>query len=292
MKACEKQDLIWNEIKESAYPKDKLPSYQDLGLKQVYSMFRQNLKSKVNVNSDIVEDGWVKYLHRRGSIAKIKIIPLEKNKYTGIFGEGAECGLLRLSLTSKPEEKVATGLALKVFRDNLHSGNVSALYALAGQGMDFNFFKHPMSNIVPSGSGVGEKLVHYIFSKVSKYPEELKVEDLAKYNKKGELLSQVVAPKQIFFVPRQDIKNKFSSTKHDVRKDFFEIPAGTVLYDIYVNNRKDLDSFDFARSYKSKMIQSFVEDSIPVAKIVTTSAFIASSFGDDRILFRHEVHPK
>jgi hypothetical protein len=221
-------------------------------------------------------------------MAKIKVVSLSP-KYTGVF-QGADCGLLRLSLTYRAagERPVAPGLALKVLRDGSPSANISALVSLEGQGKDFNFFKNPMSNIVPISDGFGQKLVHKIFRSVSGYPEELVANDMALIDAQGRKSEKVVSPRQIFFIPKADLK--FSSDEHDVREDILSIPAGSTIYQLHILADKYLD-YDYSK-YSPTDVEKFVKESEHVADLVTTSEFLASEFGDDGIFFRHQIRPK
>lgn len=283
---CEKQDALWDKIQSSIY-KD-LPDYKKLGLPQLVGMGMQALKLKGNLQSDYAPDGWKKYLHRRAAIAKVKILSVS-GKYTGIF-QGADCALLRLSLTYKTagSKPVAPGIALKVLRDRVPSANVSALVSLDGQGKDFNFFKNPMSNIVPTGKDIGQKLVHGMFSRTSKYPEELVLQHMAEISSLGKKSSRIVTPRQLFFVPAKSVKS-FSSNEHDVRDDFLSIPEGTVIYHLYALSEK-YKNFDYS-NYTPDMVAKFVTESEHIADIISTSEFAASEFGDDGIFFRHQLRP-
>jgi hypothetical protein len=282
LKACEKQDLLWGKASSTVY-KD-LPVYKKFGVFQLLGMSLQELQVKGNRFSDFAPDGWKKYLHRRGALAKVKIVSKD-HRYTGIF-QGADCALLRLSLTYKVGggKPVAPGLALKVLRDGVPSANISALVSLDGQGSEFNFFHNPMSNIVPMSSGFGQKLVHKLFKKVSRYPEELVSLDMAQINARGEKVKGAVAPRQIFFVPGSAVK--FQSEEHDVREDFITIPEGTVVYQIYALSEKHKD-FDYGE-YSDEKAREFLKDSTHIGDIVSTSEFVSSQFGDDGIFFRHQ----
>lgn len=285
MDGCAKQDVLWSRIKATEYPKDKLPDFKNFGPVELFKLSQQAIAHKGHHHSDFTVKGWQKFLHARGVIAKVKIVPRSGN-YTGIF-QGAECALLRLSLTFKPGllTGVAPGLALKVLRDRTNSANVSALVSLAGQGKDHNFFRHPMSNIVPIDYDFPKTIVHNIFAKVTRYPEELLVSDMAKTDARGRRAQPVVAPRQLFFVPDRGLS--FSSDEHDVRDDIRKIPANTLVYRIYAAPEKR-DTFDY-RTYKKEDVPGFIDEAQHVADIVTTSEFVASSFGDGGIFFRHEI---
>lgn len=285
LKACDKQDIIWSEVEKTQYK--SLPEYKKFGLPQILGMSIQKLSVKGNLHADFAPQGWKKYLHRRGVMAKVEIVP-KSRKYTGIF-EGAECALLRLSLTYRPvgERPVAPGLALKVLRDGQPSANVSALVSLDGQDKDFNFFKNPMSNIVPTGTSLGQKLVHKLFKRVSHYPEELVVEDMASLDSQGEKEQSVVSPRQLFFIPNETLK--FSSEEHEVREDIMTIPEGTIVYKIYAVTEKYKD-FNYGE-YTPEKVTEFLKESEYVGDIVSTSRFLASDFGDDGIFFKHQIRP-
>lgn len=285
LKACEKQEIIWEKAVASTHK--ELPSYKKLGLTQLIKMSRQEISLKGSRYSDFAPENWVKYLHRRGSLAKVKIVPVS-SKYTGVF-EGAECALLRLSLTYKvtSSKPVAPGLALKILRDGAPSANVSALVSLNGQGKNYNFFQNPMSNIVPEGKGIGQALVHKLFRKVTRYPEELLVDHMASMNAQGKNVVKVVSPRQLFFVPAVNVK--YTSEEHDVREDFNSIPEGTKVYELRAAPEK-YAGFDYSE-YSSATAESFVKESEHIADIITTSEFVSSSFGDDGLFFRHQLRP-
>ncbi len=285
--ACEKQSYLWSKAVETKY--SELPEFNNLGLMQFLAMTFQELSLKTNLESDMAPEGWKKFLHRRGVMAKVKIVSRENNPYSGIF-KGAECALLRLSITYNPKDSkpVAPGLALKVLRDGVPSANVSALYTLEGQERDFNFLKHPLSNIVPMGDSIGTKLIHRLFKRVTSYPEQIKIDDMGLINEKGDKTKTLKAPVQLFFVPNS--KLTFSSKEHDIRKDFLNLAAGQELYTIYALESLP-KNFNYEK-YQEKDIKSLVAQSRPIADIITTSEFLSSEFGDEGIFFRHEVWKK
>jgi len=293
LSGCDKQELLWKKIKNTKYSQN--PELKNLGPKQLFKMSRQELTKKTIELTDEAPEGWIKYLHAHGSMAKVKIIVpenFEKSSYTGIF-QGAECALIRLSVTYSPHKKgkaFAPGLALKVLRDDIPSANISALYTLNGQGENYNFFENALSNIVPMGSmfEFGLKLVHFIFSKVAAYPEQLKTLDMATFNSKGNKENTIKAPKQIFFVPHPG--NNFTTKEHDFRNNLQLIKKGTILYDVHAYEPEE-NNFNYD-DYTLEMIPNFLKKSKPIARIISDSDFISSSYGDDRILFRHEVDPK
>jgi hypothetical protein len=311
---CLKQKELWQKIVDSRHLSLKDKPNRKLGALQVLAMSRQEISLKGSYISDFAPQGWKKYLHGRGSVAKVKIVPISGN-YTGIF-QGAECGLLRLSLTYAPigDRPVAPGLALKILRDGIHSANISALVSLDGQSLqkeseeedfkffadpmsnkDFNFFANPMSNIVAPGDDIGQRLVHRIFKKVSDYPEELRLEDMAAFDATGAAVANFVSPRQLFFVPGESFAPggnlKFSESEHEIREDFHKIPPDTLIYKIYAVSDRYKD-FDYS-TYTESHSKIFLKEAQHIANIVSIEEnFISSDFGDDGIFFRHQVHER
>jgi len=287
LSACEKQEVLWENVKRTEY-KD-LPVFSSFGFSQLLKMSFQSMKKKVGYSSDISPKGWKKYLHRRGAMAKVKFIATD-SKFSGVF-QGAQCALLRLSLTFDPKRRgVAPGLALKILRDGMHSANISALYALNGQGQNYNFFFNPLSNIVPIGSGFGAKLVRKIFERVTSKAEQVRAYDMSEFNMYGVKANKVNTPVQLFFNPIYKMKSQVSSQAHDVRRDFLKIAQGSTLYEVRALGQ-EFSKIDYSK-YKVPMIANYLQVSKKIGEIVTTSDFLASSFGDEGIFFRHEVHEK
>lgn len=287
--ACEKRDILWEKVVATPYTSP--PKFAKFGVWQLIAMGVQEISKKKTRFSDVAPSGWKKYLHRRGSVAKVEIRSIGDHPYTGVF-KGAECAILRLSLTYRPTKKrdVAPGLALKILRDGVDSANVSALYTLEGQDKNYNFFENPLSNIVPMGSGIGLKLVHSLFRSVSDYPEELVMKHFSEVDENGKKVSAPRWPRQIFFVPNPALSKVERRSEHDVRTDFELIKEGTSIYKIYALPDSEKD-FDYSE-YKREDIPKFVDKSVLIGEIVSKSEFLSSEFGDTGIFFRHELRAK
>jgi len=292
LSACGKQELLWKQVQSTEHR--RLPELSKLGAKEAALMAIQSISKKASRYSDIAPKNWKKYLHQRGVVSKVKFVAASDSKYTGLF-KGADCGLLRLSLTYRPNGSnrgVAPGLALKLFRDKEgYSSNVSALYTLGGQGKDYNFFANALSNIVPMGDSMGLQFIHGLFKKVTGYPEQLLLTDFTESGVDSNLVKNSKAPRQLFFVPNEAaITKKASSKPHDFRSDILDIKKGTLLYKVYAVSGKS--DFNYASDYTKEMIETLRKDAVYIGDLVTTSNFKASEFGDSRIFFRHEVRPK
>ncbi|WP_392533079.1 hypothetical protein [Nostoc sp. C117] len=270
-KAAQKQDFLWNSrILKSKY--DELPPLKKI---DIIALFFTVLKTKMDRQSDEAPINWKKAIHAHGSVAKIKFIPTNNTSFSGLF-KGADYGLLRLSVTGDPSDRgFAPGLAIKLFVDENHSENFSALVSLVGQGKNYNFFANELSNIVPIAKSLGPIITNLIFTRVTKYPTKLYLEDLGEINQYGEKESKAYYPAQIFLVPNPNIK--FPENPHDFRNDLATISAGTSLYSVYgVSQEEATDKND--NRQKAKVI----------GHIETTSEFVSSFYGDSQLFFRHQ----
>jgi len=284
---CEKQAFLWNLTESTRHP--TLPPFQKLGPSQVLKMQLQSVLPKMDAKSDVAPPGWIKYLHAVGSVAKFSLEPVMGSPYTGLF-RGTKCGLIRLSLTYNPvngskSEGVAPGAALKFFVDGASSANFSALVSLRPQGDNFNFFEHSLSNIVPPWSNFGARVVHKIFSAVTKYPERLGLRELGETTDTGQREAQVVAPQQVFLVPTKGVSALFAKEMHDVREDFHSLREGEVLYELHAIDPSQNIDYDHYSEADKAAVQA---KAVHVANVVLRSGFVSSAFGDAGLFFRHQ----
>ena len=111
------------------------------------------------------------------------------------------------------------------------------------------------------------------------------MEHLSEISPSGSPIHEPVAPRQIFFVPNEELS--FSESRHDMREDFLNLKPGTKLYTVYSVPRTE--EFQKFHNYQIKDIKNHKEKAVPIGEIVTTSEFIASEFGDTGIFFKHEA---
>lgn len=161
----------------------------------------------------------------------------------GLF-EGAEYGVIRASLVKDPNSPClgipftsgcfSPGIAVKMLRDDTYSGNLIAMDILGeGQGRDFNFFTHPMKTWVPKPTGMGAYVVMKIFGHAAEEPFHLDQKEFAA-DEEGNIPEGYYQPKNLYFVPNQELRASISSDDHEFRDDFSKIPVGTKLYDLVV----------------------------------------------------------
>jgi hypothetical protein len=244
------------------------------------------LWKKVNDRVDVAPPGYEKPIHPYGAMAKVKFVPVANTAgYTGIF-QGANHGLLRLSVTGDPADRgFAPGLAWKAFVDGKSSENISALYTLSGQGTNHNFFANELSNYVSTevNDTLGTTL---LFSAVSTKPTQLVMTDMAKVKQDGTSVAYPKAPTQLYFVPRTEVKTRFATTPHDFRYDLVTLGAGSKLYDVYATSMEIRTSIfpSINKSYADQRRASAKK----IGELELTSPLIVSAFGDRGVFFKHQ----
>lgn len=178
---------------------------------------------------------------------------------------------MRVSLAAKPQGDTTTpGLAVKFLIDGHPSLNFMSMYSLDGQ-KGYNFFKNDFSNFLEPPQNPLLKTLASVFSLVSIDPTKIDVSFLASRRTNGELVpsEQRVAPYQIFLLPNREELN-FADAEHEVRDDFATIAPGTRLYTVYA-------------------LLKGSNQRVEMGTIETKDRFVASSFGDSRLFFRHEA---
>lgn len=78
--------------------------------------------------------------------------PANSTQYTGIWAEGANNAIIRLTTLGEPpknpkkdEVVIAPGGTMKIWRDGMPSTNFFFIYSLEGQ-TSWNYFENPLSN--------------------------------------------------------------------------------------------------------------------------------------------------
>ena len=242
------------------------------------------LWKKVQNRTDVAPAGYTKPIHPYGAMAKVKFVPVAGNGYTGLF-QGSDYGLLRLSVTENPSEGAfQPGLAWKALVNGKPSENVSALYTLAGQGANYNFFANELSNYV--STDINNSASTILFSAVSSKPTLVIMNDMAEVTQGGVAVAAPKAPTQIYFVPRAEVKSKFATTAHDFRYDLATLGAGSPVYDVYAT------SMEIKTSIIPSTNTQYAKDRRASAKKIgtleLTSPMIVSAFGDQGVFFKHQ----
>ena len=270
--AAEKEDILYQAMEATIFT--KLPALESVS---PIKFITAHLNLKLNRVGDEAPAGYEKSIHAHGAAARVKFEAEANSPYTGLF-QGVNHGIIRLSVTSDPKGKdFVPGIALKLLIDGQPSRNISALYKLSGQKNNHNFFANELSNIIPIQLDPKSIFSSTIFGRVSLNPTKISVYPLAAIDEKGVAVKAPSAPVQLYFVPNH--ANDFASADHDFREDLLKIPSGTVIYDVYASPEggTDISNINYERRAKA----------VKIGRLVSSSAFIASEFGDRRIFFRH-----
>ncbi|MBF0442042.1 MAG: hypothetical protein HQK54_09070 [Oligoflexales bacterium] len=271
MSAAEKFDVIWSSIEESRY--DSYPHFTGLELLPLLDLALPWNKDKateymnvtVTRDEDMLPIGRKKIVHTYGSVAGVTFIASDETPFSGLF-KGARYGIVRLSLAVKPNVVILPGAAFKFFVDGKPSKNFMAMNSLTGQ-LSYNFFEKEFSNVLPDMSGPLFAPLKNVFGAVTKSPNKVSVAHLAGVNENGTFLypEETRSPSKIVLSPNPELQ--FPKYPHEIREDFEKIPVGTLLYNVYSEQ-------DGKRNF--------------IGKILTTTPFIASEFGDKKLFFNHK----
>jgi hypothetical protein len=269
---CEKAEILWKAVADTAY--ETLPQWTGSEPLQLFGLAtnpfkgpaREFLKVTMERTSDVMPQGRSKGIHTYGSVAKIQFRAAKNSPYSGLF-RGVPCGLIRLSLATKPaEDSTVPGLAVKFLIDGKPSANFMAMYSLEGQ-PSYNFFLNNFSNWVQKPTSVPLKILASAFALVTSDPTKVDVNSMSKVKSDGTLVTSAAkGPQQVTLVPNKDLPQE--SAPHEVRETFANIPSGTVLYRIYEGGSGTRGTY--------------------IGDIVTQSSFVASKFGDENLFFRHQ----
>ena len=246
----------------------------------------ESMVPTVDHASDVMPKGRKKLIHSVGVVAQAKYVPVKNSaNYTGIFAEGADNALVRLSLAQEPakgKNDIVPGAAIKFYRDGLPSANFPFMHALASQ-ESYNFFANDFSNhVITKDQPAPLPIIAKKFGTVSKWPGFVGLSDVATYNQQGVRVKSPSFPFQIITRPVKGVSTIAENTNGDdiLQQIIANVPAGTDVWDVYASPSPN-SPFE------------------KIGKITTTSDMVTSSYSDEQLFFRHqrfeedlEVHPE
>lgn len=275
-----KLDHLWGQIESTRH--ETLPPYDDI---DVPGMMFGKLRYKVEHASDYRPEKWKKWIHRRAVVAKATYKSVGGHAFTGLWSETAAPVLVRMSLTYDPAKRgVAPGIAIKFLVDGQPSRDVSVLTGLDSQGQDYRFFKTSFSNVVPPSEKLGARMIARIFNRVDKPSNRIGIGHLGDVTAAGAPVKPAVSPLQIFVRGPADFSK--ATPARDIREDFLRMtPRTTPILEVFARpggSRDDYEDVDEA------LMRTYEARSVKIGEIRLDSSFVASSFGDDQLFFRHE----
>ena len=227
-----------------------------------------DMHPSVEFESDQMPSGRPKLIHSVGTVAKAVFESAPGSTYTGLF-QGSNYMIIRTSVATPPKgNKIAPGVAIKLFRDGLPSANFVAMWALDGQD-EFNFFKHDFSNHVPvSNISAVLQVAKKKFESVSQWPGFVGLSDLAKHSENGSRVPSPHFPFQLLLRPKIATANN-NDGSGDIYDQLTGIKPNTLLWDVYGND---------CPTCRFQLIGS----------IKTASEMIRSAYGDSQLFFKHQ----
>jgi hypothetical protein len=283
--ACQKAESMWTDkIIPTMY--GELPALSAPGVWDLITLARTSFTIRSLTNdSDELDVGHRKLVHAWGVEARFRFVSSKSARgYTGIYESGSDCVIGRLSMATKPTKTTTVpALALKFFISGHTSENLHIMNSTGGQ-KSHNFFEMPFSNIIPPPDSFAKRLMQKFFRKAAVAfgakdpdPTHLTVEHLAKIQVDGTAVVTPKAPYRLIFKPTvaAGALMKDSTVDSDFRRNLARYPVGQVMYDVYA-----VDEGESA-------------DDLPASKLVghliPTTNIVASSYGDEKLNFRHNM---
>lgn len=267
LSSAEKQILLWQNI-ENNHDENPLPDMVQNDFWRVLKLIKGlfSLKPSFDHVSDEMPDSRVKIIHANGSVGKIAFIASADQPFTGFYHTGG-IGLARLSVATTPSDDSFTpGMAIKLLMPNKPSVNMQVMYALDGQGDNWNFFAHSFSNKIDHPSGWTLKAIEKIFEWTKKPANEMNPAIIAEWDNQGNEIATPISPEQLSFKPSEAIEHIISeSSREDFRSSLLTIPYGA-LYEVYGD-------------YQGTKYH--------IGTLMLESSLLASQYGDETLFFQH-----
>ena len=286
--ACQKADSMWNDkIIPTIY--GDLPTLTAPGIWDLFTLAKTSFTIRSLTNdSDELDVGHRKLVHAWGAEARFRFVSTKSSRgYTGIYESGSDCVIGRLSVATKPTKtSIVPALALKFFISGHKSENLQIMNSTSGQ-KSHNFFEMPFSNIIPPPDSFAKRLIQRLFRKAAVAfgakdpdPTHLTVEHLAEIQVDGTAVVTPKSPYQLIFKPTMaaGALMKDATVDSDFRTNLARYPVGQVMYDVYA-----LDEGESADDLPASKI---------VGQLIPTTNIVASSYGDEKLNFQHNMEKK
>ena len=292
----QKRDYLFDAgIRATAYG-DALPDVQHDVLQFAESAIRSYaehlLSQTLTRESDELDPPKHKLFHTHGTVAEVVFEPVPtQRRYTGLLAATVH-GLARFSYAGPVVGVgIVPGLGLKFPVDGDHpSVNIVVMRMLDGQ-TQHSVFEHPFTNILPNPG-----FTNLVMQEVKKRFETVvlegrglhqPVDNLAGVEPNGmRVAGEAHAPYRLILVPTSTARDQ-SDSQLDFRVDLARnCPAGTVIYDVRALD----EDVERARSEQGAYeLDDLIGGSESIGTLRTESEFIASSYGDYRLFFKHNA---
>jgi hypothetical protein len=263
----EKSRILWQKVETSRYA--ELPGFRRSAalvpaLTLVGGLLRRGRRT-FSARTDVLEPR-TKLSHPFGVVAAAEFRADPGTRAGGVL-DGAPI-LVRLSISGHPDEGgFSPSMAIKFFIDGFPSVNVHLTASIDGQEGDQDFFRDPLTNILPTPTSAAGKLSRPLLARIigQEDPFRMDIDHLAFRDRSGAICYDCEAPHQILFRPRLTSAPQRAG---DFREALMAIPAASELYEAWVRYAPD-------------------GELVRAGAVVTTSEFVASEFGDRVLHFHH-----
>lgn len=276
LSAAEKLDLLWERVSAAPYEPDALPAAVPgpLGRRHLFRA-KYDAGSFTHV-SDVLPPGREKLIHRWGTCARVRVEVDQPRSFTGFLETGG-VGLIRFSDALGGPEFVPT-LALKIPVDGKPSLNFFANPGERRSPKDRDFLSKMFSNGTPAPKGALATLLAGRFEAGAAslgatrvYANYLPLHHLAGAHVDGSEVGSPVVPDRLELRATAEAHAAYAEGV-DFRLGLAALEPGTRVFEISVAERIDAEA-------------------VPLGHLTLDTRPVASSFGDDRLFFQHDVGP-
>ena len=307
--AAQKQAQLWKVVSATAYTPRCRPASGLFLAALAAPTTIASMATSLDRASDELPVGRRKMVHPFGTVATFDFVKdaapagaSDIPAYTGILAPGGAPvhGVVRASLGGDPNVLGFTpGLALKFLVDGKSSLNVVVMNSLMGQNRDTNFLRKPLTNELPDPHAGLDRTSGFLdWAKADSFalgqniaflpamaqgparatPNFLHVDHLAVRGADGHVVP--VADRHspahlVFRAPKALVRwwDLPQNRGFDYRDLFAVFSPGTVLYEVFAQ-------------------ATAASPEVRIGVIKTTNKFVASTWGDYRLFFRHNDHQK
>ncbi|MFI9380093.1 hypothetical protein [Kutzneria sp. NPDC052558] len=265
--AAEKLAILWQKVASTRY--SALPDLRRSAgllpaLKLVGGLLRRGRRT-FSARADVLEPR-TKLSHPFGVVAAAEFRADPGARAGGVL-DGAPI-LLRLSISGHPEEGgFSPSAAVKFLISGFPSVNLHLTTSIDGQQRYHDFFRDPLTNILPPPSSPAGKLSRPVLAWIIRQedPFRMDVDHLAFRDRSGAICYDGKPHHQVIFRPRLAGRPRMEG---DFRRALATIPASSEIYEVWVRYAAD-------------------GELVRAGSVVTSTEFVASVFGDRALHFHH-----
>ncbi|MEV7285040.1 hypothetical protein AB0O01_10860 [Streptomyces sp. NPDC093252] len=265
--AADKQRMLWQRVLASRYPVLPAPRRVTgpVPAARIVKGLLAGGRGTFRRHLDTTEPR-TKLSHPLGVVATAEFRGLPGVRAGGVL-DGCPL-LVRLSIGGHPEEGgFSPAMAVKFLIDGHPSVNLHVTASIDGQEGPQDFFRDPLTNILPEPVSAAGRLSRPLLARVIGLPDPFRmdIDHLTFRDRTGAINYGGAPPHQILFRPALSPRPRWRA---DVREELMTVAAGSALY-------------------AAEVCHAPGGEFTSVGSVVTTSEFAASEFGDRVLHFHH-----